>query len=63
MTGLVGLSALGASGLACGRHTAVPQEPGGSLAWVTSTQETGICLGSTVLIHAILALEAGATET
>lgn len=59
--GLAGLSALGPQGLQA--HTRVPRESGGSLAWATtSTQETRMCLGSTVLIHPILVLETGVTE-
>lgn len=60
--GLAGLSALGSQGLQA--HTTVPRESRGSLAWATTpTQETGMCLGSTVLIHPILVLETGVTET
>lgn len=60
--GLAGLSALGPQGLQA--HTTDPRESGGSLAWATtSTQETRMCLEPTVLIHPILVLETGVTET
>lgn len=60
--GLAGLSTLGPQGLQA--HTTVPQESGGSLAWVTtSTQETRMRLGSTVFIRSTLVLETGVTET
>lgn len=60
--GLAGLSALGPQGLQA--HTTDPRESGGSLARATtSTQETRMCLVPSVLIHPVLVLETGVTET